>query len=433
MCGTLQSFGQTGNHASSSQIKIFNSNTEELPYWFTHNQRGRISDSTNVLVSTVYKFNYVTATKHNFSVGANAQYVNQAASKFQIDQLYINYSNRWLNATLGAKHPDIKYNGLSSSNGNILWSGNTRAIPGLLLKANTPIKITKAIALNWGLGHYELGDDRYAKGAKIHYKSLGAFIKFNKKSQLQLGIKHYVQWAGDTEAFGKAPSGASDFIDIFFAKKAGNENAIDGEKVNALGNHLGLYDIKYSYTFKKSKVELYHQHLFEDGSGSAFKNFPDGIWGVNLTNKASWLSSILYEYVYTLNQSGPTGRSGRDNYFSNSFYRSGWRYKDRVIGVPFITPKNIENGPGSNRIKAHHLGAKLEFPKIEILIKGSILERLGTYSSPINPKQKSLYSYINGSYLISNKFLITLSVGVDYNSYKKNVYGIGGALKYNIF
>jgi hypothetical protein len=433
VCGILQSFGQTGNHTASSQIKIFNSNTEELPYWFTHNQRGRISDSTNVLVSTDYKFNYDTATKHNFSVGANAQYVNQAASKFQIDQLYINYSNRWLNATLGAKHPDIKYNGLSSSNGNILWSGNTRAIPGLLLKANTPIKITKAIALNWGLGHYELGDDRYAKGAKIHYKSLGAFIKFNKKSQLQLGIKHYVQWAGDTEAFGKAPSGVSDFIDIFFAKKAGDENAIDGEKVNALGNHLGLYDIKYSYKFKNSKIELYHQHLFEDGSGSAFKNFPDGIWGVNLTNKESWLSSILYEYVYTLNQSGSTGISGRDNYFSNSFYRTGWRYKNRVIGIPFITPNTIENGSGNNRVKAHHMGAKLKFNKLVIEVKGTILERLGTYSSPINPKQKSLYSYINGSYLISNKFLMSLSVGVDYNSYKKNVYSIGGALKYKIF
>ena len=433
MCGILQSFGQTGNHTASSQIKIFNSNTEELPYWFTHNQRGRISDSTNVLVSTDYKFNYDTSTKHNFSGGANVQYVSQAASKFQIDQLYINYSNRWLNATLGAKHPDINYNDLSSSNGNILWSGNTRAIPGLLLKANTPIKITKAIALNWGLGHYELGDDRYAKGAKIHYKSLGTFIKFNKKSQLQLGIKHYVQWAGDTEAFGKAPSGVSDFIDIFLAKKAGDENAIEGEKVNALGNHLGLYDINYSYKFKKSKVELYHQHLFEDGSGSAFKNFPDGIWGVYMTNNNSWLSAVLYEYTYTLNQSGDSGRSGIDNYFSNGFYRSGWRYKNRVIGIPFITPNTIENGSGNNRVKAHHMGAKLKFNKLVIEVKGTILERLGTYRAPINPKQKSLYSFVNGSYQLSNKFLMSLSLGVDYNSYKKNVYSIGGALKYNIF
>ena len=204
-----------------------------------------------------------------------------------------------------------------------------------------------------------------------------------------------MQWAGDTEAFGKAPSGVSDFIDIFFAKKAGNENALDGEKVNALGNHLGLYNFNYSYTFKNSKVELYHQHLFEDGSGSAFKNFPDGIWGFYLTNNNSWLSAVLYEYTYTLNQSGDSGRSGIDNYFSNGFYRSGWRYKNRVIGIPFITPNTIENGSGNNRVKAHHIGAKLKFNNLVIEVKGTILERLGTYRVPINPKQKSLYSYVD--------------------------------------
>jgi len=314
-----------------------------------------------------------------------------------------------------------------------LWSGNTRAIPGLLLKASTPINVTKGIALNWGIGHYELVEDRYAKGAKIHYKSLGAFIKFNKKSKLHLGIKHYVQWAGDTEAFGKAPSGISDFVDIFFAKKAGDENAIDGEKVNALGNHLGLYDINYSYKFKNAILKVYHQHLFEDGSGSAFKNFPDGIWGIYLSNKNTWLSALLYEYTYTLNQSGSSGRSGIDNYFSNGFYRSGWRYKNRVIGIPFITPNTIENGPGNNRIKAHHLGVKLEFKKLNVLIKGTVLERLGTYRARLDPKEKSLYSYINGSYQLSNKFLMSMTVGLDYNSFNNNVYGIGVGLKYSMF
>ena len=79
------------------------------------------------------------------------------------------------------------------------------------------------------------------------------------------------------------------------------------------------------------------------------------------------------------------------------------------------------------------MGAKLKFNKLVLEVKGTILERLGTYRAPINPKHKSLFSFVNGSYQLSNKFIMSLSVGVDYNSYKKNVYSIGGALEYNMF
>ncbi len=288
------------------------------------------------------------------------------------------------------------------------------------------------MSFDWGIGHYALGNDRFVKGARIHYKRLGVFIKLSAKSRLQLELQHYAQWSAESETLGSAPNGFSDFVDIFFARRAGNESALPGDKTNALGNHLGSYNINYSYKLQEGNLELYHQHLFEDGSGTAFKNFPDGIYGVFWGKENSWLKAILYEFVYILNQSGTNMISGNDNYFTNSFYRTGWRYKSRVIGIPFIIPNTIENGPGNNRLRAHHAGVKLNFEKLNFILKASYIERYGSYSVPV-PKQKSIYSYAICSYQFTNNFLTSIIVGVDYNDYKHNVFGIGGTLKYYIF
>jgi len=58
----------------------------------------------------------------------------------------------------------------------------------------------------------------------------------------------------------------------------------------------------------------------------------------------------LYEYVDTTNQSGGFGVSGRDNYFMNKLYRSGWTYDGRTLGLPFIF------GPFNTRTRVHQIG-----------------------------------------------------------------------------
>ena len=79
------------------------------------------------------------------------------------------------------------------------------------------------------------------------------------------------------------------------------------------------------------------------------------------------------------------------------------------------------------------MGAKLKFNNLVIEVKGTILERLGTYGAPINPKQKSLYSYVDGSYQFSNRFNLSMILGLDYYSFSSLSYGVGFSLNYTLF
>jgi len=65
---------------------------------------------------------------------------------------------------VGVKNPEVKLDDLSSSNQNFLYSGNSRALPGIILEANKPFPIFKALTVDWGIAHYELNDDRFVDG-----------------------------------------------------------------------------------------------------------------------------------------------------------------------------------------------------------------------------------------------------------------------------
>ena len=127
-----------------------------------------------------------------------------------------------------------------------------------------------------------------------------------------------------------------------------------------------------------------HDIPFEDGSGTRFWNFPDGVNTLSLSfkDRNRWVTDILYEFVYTRNQSGPlhdrpatdeeveaTGGQtyvilgGEDNYFNNGVYRSGWTYHGMTIGLPLFLPMfsgddGIVMGVASNSLVAHHFGIR---------------------------------------------------------------------------
>ena len=113
---------------------------------------------------------------------------------------------------------------------------------------------------------------------------------------------------------------------------------------------------------------MYYEHPFEDESGARwFLNEFDGKYGFNVTIfKSPFISEIVYEFIYTMDQSGPQGASdstyGWDNYFNHYIYQSGWTYNNRMIGNPLFTvgknPDRYNDGIYiiNNRIKAHHFG-----------------------------------------------------------------------------
>lgn len=413
----------------------FLSSEEINPFWFSVNSNTAVGAET-----TFSSFGSSTATMNfenesEISAGTSLFFRNGFEDDFQRRDLFIQYKNNWLKATIGSKQQDEKLNGLSLSNQNFIFSRNARPLPGLLFEANEPIKINKTFAIDWGIGHYLLNDDRYIDDVNVHYKRLGLITTFNNESKLTLRIQHLAQWGGTLPDNTELPQDFSTFVKVFFAQK-GEKSGDFGEALNAVGNHIGTFFFEYSFSSEVGQFGIYHDHPFEDGSGTRFANFPDGIWGVNFKpENKKFISQVLYEYIDTRDQSGEPGVSGADGYFGNNIYRSGWTYEGNVIGYPLILTDpsvviNDQTSPFiSNRSQVHHFGLAGTIKKIDWKIKSSIVKQLGTYRKPFEPTLTSWFNYFAATYTTEKYGSITFLGGLDSYSVGPTVAGAG--LKYN--
>ena len=160
--------------------------------------------------------------------------------------------------------------------------------------------------------------------------------------------------------------------------------------MNVIGDQRGGEIFRLNWRGNGWKLSAQHDIPYDDGSGMGFQNFPDGvntIW-FSFDDKNRWVTEVLYEYQYTMYQSGtrharPTTDEekqhldpsdpyhynthiygGCDNYFNNGGYKSGWTYYGHTIGNPLFVPKGTHAatwtgkqlvlGVENNRLKAHH-------------------------------------------------------------------------------
>lgn len=409
---------------------------KEAPFWFYTNTNGLRSGTTNVALSAFAKANYSISENHHLEVGVGAFLRDGFSQNFQRSQLYLDYENKLFSITVGAKDPDIFNSGLSTINNNILLTGNTRAIPGILLKNTNALWLTKWLSADVQMGHYRLNDDRRTSKTNIHYKSLDLNWQLSSSLTVSTGLKHYVQWGGVTETGLELPNDFNALATVFVGAGASNLDNFN-ESINALGNHLGSYQLTFKKKYENNKtLTAYHHTLFEDRSGRELNNFPDGVWGVFLENtNGSWFKGALYEYVQTISQSGrprdtqgPNQQSGGDNYFSNSIYRSGWTYEGVTIGLPFINPVLTNGNPPNTRIIAHHFGLLSSINKVTITTKITYLQNLGTYRFPFDSREKILITYINASREFDNIGKFSLFLGADFSENSNNS---GAGLQYS--
>jgi len=411
------------------------SSEDFIPFWFHANTSTRIGEFTNGAVYGKSEAKFKWGKSNALEAGVSLMLRDGTEEEFQRENLFLEYTNNWLKATMGAKERPILYNGLSSNNGNIIWSTNARPMAGLILEANQPTRISKTFALDWGIAHYSLNDDRYVKDTRVHYKRVGLIVNLNKKHKITGQLQHFAQWAGTSPEYGELPNDFEAFIDVFFAR-SGSEDSPEGEAVNVIGNHLGSYLLDYKFKTNIGNFSAYHEHLFDDGSGTGLANFPDGVWGATFqSNNKKVFSMLLYEYVDTTNQSGSSGRSGRDNYFSNSIYRSGWTYEGNIIGTPFITADDTndlgEKNPSAiinNRVQVHHFGIMGTFNKIDWVFKTTVSKSIGPYSKPFDPALESWYNYVSFSYKTDKYGIFNIIGGVDFSNITDTL--IGGGLSY---
>ncbi|UMB60805.1 capsule assembly Wzi family protein [Lutibacter sp. A80] len=355
---------------------------ESMPFWMVANRFGTIPDAASYgLVDASIASNYNRLTNQlTFNYKASIIGGNDVSkNNLFINELYggLQYKNWEL--TVGVKHQDLLWEGLSSSNGSITMATNARSYPGYNLRLINFVKLPfakKWLSVKGNYGDYFLNDKRMVADARLHIKSLYLKSKLSSKLEMITGLNHYAQWAGTSSKYGKQPSGFKNYLRVISGSSGGSD-ATGGDQINVIGNQLGSYLLQFNYKGNQYNWNFYWSHPFEDRSGRELMNYPDALYGVfvDLKKPEAFISHVLAEVTYTKHASGDDphytdefgfhAASGMDNYFNNWVYESGWTYFGNTIGSPYFTTKPVnEEGitqgviTGDNRFLAFNIGVK---------------------------------------------------------------------------
>jgi len=323
------------------------------------------------------------------------------------------------------------------SSGSYSWSGNALPVPMVRfgLAEYLPFGFLKNFISMKGSFAHGWFLNTYIQKSYLHQKSLyGRFGKPEGNVHVQLGIVHHVMWGGEADYLidnpvavnGKLTSSFHNYLyGVVLAQipeQKSNSQITSFDGVNRIGNHLGHFDLAVDWQIKKTKFMLYRQHPFEDASGIAFQNLPDGLTGLSLRrNPASssffvWRGLVL-EYFYAKNQTGddftiPGSRfTGGDNYFNHLQYVEGWSYKGNGLGTPFIpTKQEVKEGVPlsylylpTNRVVFYHLGLEgLLAQKVRFMVK---LSHGRHYLSSLTPLSDPIYRQFSSMLSVDAPFL----------------------------
>lgn len=427
------------NHSQNYSVELSSnlSTKEALPFFLRSNKYGAVPNKNNIQLNTSFFSDFKKQNQLiNFSYKASITGFVADENDIFINELYGSLLFKNIQVDIGSKNDDILFEGLSITNGNIIKSINTRAIPGIHIKTKNYFKLP--FAKNWlsvkaNFAEYFLNDKRAVDNAGLHYKSLYFKSILNSNLNLIIGIDHYAQWRGTSEEFGKQPSSLKDYLKIITGNE-GNKSSYFGEQLSALGNHIGNYQVQLNHKGEKLNWSFYWSHLFEDASGRELSNYPDALYGLffDLKKPKSIITHVLAEFQYTKHQGKATSLHGLiDNYFNNTIYQSGWTYFGSTIGSPFFTTRPPENGItygiAQSRFTSINFGVKGYLnTHLEYKTNLTYTKYVGSFNNPINEDQISPYLELH--YKKDNfPFDISLGATGDFGDFLPN--NFGGFLK----
>ncbi|GAB3577295.1 capsule assembly Wzi family protein [Spirosoma luteolum] len=403
----------------------------QTPYWLRTNQYGTVPQTGNVAtVRAEWQRDYrrdSTTRKQPRRVdwGAGLRAVLNVGSPHTtydpallLPDAYLKVRLSGLELYAGNRREVVGIGDTLLTSGFMAWSGNAMPFPKVQLHTPNyiPIGFTKGwLAVRAGYAHGWL-INTYIQGSYLHQKYLyGRLGKPGGRWHVAGGINHQVQWAGqanylrgtDLAVDGRLPSAFSDYLSMItgrYPDALQNDRFTGFDGTNRIGNHLGTYDLSVDYRSRRASWLLYHQHYYEDASGLALQNLPDGLtglrWQRGTGSRARFqLQRVLVEWLTTMNQSGsqfdPAARyQGADNYFDHSQYREGWSYRGKTLGTPLIAPRgtfvtsinDTYTGGGyfpNNRLSAWHAGLIGAFRKGPVLtLRLTYSRNYGTYIQP---------------------------------------------------
>ncbi len=429
-------YAQKIDFSASVTVEGLFSSEEENPFWLYTNQRGRIDELTDIATWADASVTYFITPDASVELGVGGLYQNGFADQLQLDQYYLSFQNTWMKAHAGRKHKTELYNGLSATNENVLWSLNARPLPGLSFEIYRPVYFWKTAGLGFKASWEEFltDDERYVENLRIHHKSFHFVYSGIRNFELIFGLQHFAQWGGTSPDEGQLPNGFEDYLRVITGKQGQNTEV--GEQLNALGNQLGSYEIYLNTSWSHYDIQLLYNTFFEDMSGLKLRNTPDGRYGIFIQDrdKEKWVSSFMYEYYYTRNQSKyyPT-TDGKDNYFNNSLYKSGWTYENRVLGLPFILARKDGLGISDNNIVAHHVGISGKaFYYLPYKFLTSYRMNYGAKSGTSKPNDRIFSGFLDLK--IWEDFVdVNVQIGADFHSSSKDVFGAGLKVHKNFF
>jgi hypothetical protein len=402
----------------------------EMPFWFCANQHGKIIHSNTLLnlsdVSIRKSYGKDTDSAISYTWGVNLVAALGEENYFQLNRAFGGILWKGWELKGGMFYNPLRYGGLSTTNGNLARSGNSRPWPMLRLSTPEfkPVPFTKN-RLSFKAEYEEgiLNDQRFVKNARQHHKSLYLKVEPALSWKIRAGFEHFVMWGGTSQdnRIGKMPLGFKDYLQYVLAT-SGDEDFPEMDQLNIAGDQFGTYQLEIVKHFSTLEATFYLSHPFEDFSGINWRNWPDNLMGlhVSFNNKQKWITDVVYEYTNTRQQSirdsfyvfneesGGWVRQENDNYFTHGLYQSGFTYHQMVIASPLFFPVQLdEKGKPtgfraikSTRFYSHHFGMK-GFLSKHFHWKGKVtwMHHFGSYLFPYEPSEKQLSSLLEMQYI----------------------------------
>lgn len=412
-----------GEHSVSFESLI--SSGDELPFWLTHNQSGKYGGPSKAVqlleLQSHNRLNRVLNKAIDLRFGVDLAVPYSSDADVHFNELYagIHFWNL-LKLEGGLFREESYIDGLSSTNMNLDRTLNARPYPKIRLATDgfiNPFFSDRWFSFKAEYDEGLLDDDRVVTGAHLHHKSLYLKFRLKGKTHLTAGFDHFVMWGGTHPKYGELPGFESYWRYVFGMH--GDDKFLETDRINVAGNQLGSYYLQFDVSKPAYDFTLYLNHPFEDRSGMQDKNWRDNLIGVFIhRKKEGFLEKAVYEFMYTLNQSGdchdPTRLIGCDNYYNHGIYGSGYTYRGYTLSSPLFSPLTIENGIvtgiANNRIIMHHLGlmgsagAFLDWDS-----RLTFSHNLGTYSVPYDPPKNQFSSLLKLHYF-NPKLPVELSI-----------------------
>ena len=272
---------------------------------------------------------------------------------------------------------------------------------------------------------------------KIFYMQLG-----KKKFKLYGGVQHFVEWGGRRGSIQLEKSWKG-FFDVLLVRESDDGSVgtnINGILPNRPGDQRGLAEAGFKFDGKMVLIHGYQQSLFETGRDVDIRN-NSRLVGLQIASKKSTsiFQNITVELLFTKNMLDFVEISDRQSFYNNGFYKTGWEYKDNIVGTPLFTnrvraskyfssiqPYNWDSPDNTiigntniinNRVVDFHVGMLLRFSKV---LDGKTMvtytNNYGTYDpgSPFVPNKKQLYTMQQLQYKSPVPgLIITAAVGFD--------------------